>query len=230
MNNIDRTRSSTVSEVEEHNRAVRQRGADRACYRKSCARCRKPGPFARHELRRRGLRLVVNHSVLCLTVWLARWRCRKCRYVFTDTPSFVLPYKRYAGPTLLDLARTYVEHDRQSYRKTASPGGRVTGYQTPADASVIDERALHHTTVWRMLTWLGCQMVALTLGRQLLHERDPASLCHRFVGAVAPHKFRSPERGQRLRQSRQLLQLIAEWDALFPEKFFPRFATRSGFS
>jgi hypothetical protein len=39
-------------------------------------------------LRRRGLRLVVEHTVLCMTIWLARWRCRKCRHVFTDYPSF----------------------------------------------------------------------------------------------------------------------------------------------
>jgi hypothetical protein len=49
------------------------------------------------------------------------------------------------------------------------------------------------------------------------------------VGDVAPRKLRSPQRGQILRQSRQLLHLIAEWHGLFPEKFFPRFATRSGF-
>jgi hypothetical protein len=81
-----------------------------------------------------------------------------------------------------------------------------------------------------MLTWIGCQLAALTTGRQLILQRNPASTCHRFVGAVAPHKFRSPQRGQLLRQSRQLLHLIAEWEGLFPEKVFPRFATRSGFS
>jgi hypothetical protein len=47
---------------------------------------------------------------------------------------------------------------------------------------------------------------------------------------VAPHKFRSPQRERLLRRSRQLLHLIAEWEAVFPEKFFPRFATRAGFS
>jgi hypothetical protein len=81
-----------------------------------------------------------------------------------------------------------------------------------------------------MLGWLGCQVVALLAGRRLLQEQRPSSTCHRFVGAVAPHKFRSPQRERLLRQSRQLLHLIAEWDGLFPEKFFPRFATRSGFS
>ena len=81
-----------------------------------------------------------------------------------------------------------------------------------------------------MLAWLGCQVAALTMGRRLLQQHSPCSTCHRFVGAVAPHKFRSPQRERLLRQSRQLLHLLAEWDGLFPEKFFPRVATRSGFS
>jgi hypothetical protein len=101
---------------------------------------------------------------------------------------------------------------------------------TPPGAPAIDERALDHSTIWRTLGWLGGQLAALLTGRRLIQQHNPSSLCHRFVGAVAPHKFRSPKREQLLRQSRQLLYLIAEWDELFPEKFFPRFATRSGFS
>ena len=85
-------------------------------------------------------------------------------------------------------------------------------------------------TVWRMLSWLGGQLAALARGRQLIQEHNPGSTCHRFVGAVAPHKYQSPQRERLLRQSRQLLHLIAEWEATFPEKFFPRFATRAGFS
>jgi hypothetical protein len=85
---IEPPKPTTVDEVEEHNRIVRQPSADRACYRKACARCDAKEEFAAHELRRRGLRLIVDHSVLCMTVWLARWRCRQCRYVFTDYPDF----------------------------------------------------------------------------------------------------------------------------------------------
>lgn len=85
---IEPPKATTVSEVEQHNAAVRQRSADRACYRKLCARCGQAGPFAPHELRRRGLRLIDGHSVLCLVLWLARWRCRGCRHVFTDYPDF----------------------------------------------------------------------------------------------------------------------------------------------
>ena len=144
-------------------------------------------------------------------------------------PTFVLPYKRYAGPTLLSLAAGYVENEKQSYRQTASPGARATGYQTPPQTEAIDERALDHSTVWRMLGWLGCQLVALAQGRKLVLEHHPTSTCHRFAGAVARHKYRSPQRGGLLQQSRQLIHLIAEWEEVFPEKFFPRFATRSGF-
>jgi hypothetical protein len=77
---------------------------------------------------------------------------------------------------------------------------------------------------------MGCQLAALSAGRTLILQHHPDSTCHRFVGAVAPHKFRSPQREQLLRQSRKLLHLAAEWNERFPEKFFPRFATRSGFS
>jgi hypothetical protein len=88
---IELPRPTTVSEVEEHNQAVRRQSADRACYRQLCSRCGERGHFAPHELRRRGLRLLVEHTVLCMTIWLARWRCRNCRYIFTDYPDFRTP-------------------------------------------------------------------------------------------------------------------------------------------
>ena len=88
---IELPKPTTVHEVEEHNRAVRRPSSVRVCYRDFCGRCEAPGRFAPHELRRRGLRLIVGHTVLCLAVWLARWRCRKCRYIFTDYPDFRTP-------------------------------------------------------------------------------------------------------------------------------------------
>ena len=85
---IELPRLTTVGEVEEHNQAVRRRSVDRTCYGGRCSRCGQGGRFAPHELRRRGLRLIVGGTVVCMTIWLARWRCRKCRFVFTDYPGF----------------------------------------------------------------------------------------------------------------------------------------------
>jgi len=131
---------------------------------------------------------------------------------------------------LLYLAARYVENDQVSYREAVSPGGRRTTYQSPPGTPALEERGLlAHSTLWRVLTWLGGQLAALAAGREQIQQQYPDSTCHRFVGAVAPQKSRSPQRAQVLRRSRQLLHLRAEWDLLFPEKFFPRFATRSGF-
>lgn len=86
--NIDQAASRTISEIEQHNLSVRRRGADRKRYREFCARCDAQASFSPHDLRRRGLRVVSCHAVLLMTVWLARWRCKQCRHVFTDYPDF----------------------------------------------------------------------------------------------------------------------------------------------
>lgn len=121
-----------------------------------------------------------------------------------------------------------MEEDRQIYRGLTTPRGVTIGYVTPPGAA-DDERKLNHSTIWRMLGWLGVQVPALLAGCRQILEHNPNSLCHRFLGAVAPHKYRSQERQLLLCRSRQLVHLIAEWEELFPERFFPRFATRSGF-
>ena len=87
----------SFDDVDKANHAVCQRGAVRTRYRKSCARCPNLERFAPHDVRRRGLRLLVEHAVLgascviCMAVWLARWRCCKCGHVFTDYPDFRTP-------------------------------------------------------------------------------------------------------------------------------------------
>jgi len=124
------------------------------------------------------------------------------------------------------LARDYLEQDRLSYQRTVAPGGRTIGYVTPPGQKKIDERALHRSTLWRFVFFLGAQTAALQAGLQLWGERDPLSTLHRFVGAVSPHKYRSEQRGEILRTARRLLHLIDRWDRAFTESFFPRFATK----
>ena len=103
----------------------------------------------------------------------------------------------------------------------------VIGYRA-ASGKPIDERALERSTVWRWLAHLGTQVVSLQLGLALWQQHDPQSTLHRFLGSVAPHKFRCPQRGEALRIARRLLTLRDRWYRTFDEKFFPRFATSSG--
>lgn len=212
--------STVLAAVERHQQQV----FHDVHYFNRCRRCDAQGGFKRHEARRRRLRVIVDATVRVLVIVLVRWRCSRCRQVFTDYPPFVLPYRRYA--CLLPLAREYLEHDQRSYQQVVAPGRRAIGYVTRAEQQQIDERALHRSTLWRFLFFLGAQTVALQTGLQHWIEHDPLTTLHRFVGAVAPHKYRSSPRGEILRHARRLLQLIDHWDRTFPEPFFPRFATR----
>lgn len=172
------------------------------------------------------MRVIVDLIVQLVSVIVVRWRCTRCRYVFTDLPDFLLPHRRYASVSLLPLARAYLEADRLSYQQIVAPQGRVIGYLTPPGKEAIDERALHRSTLWRFVLFLGQQTAALQEGLDLWNQHDPSSTLHRFTGAVAPQKFRSPQREQTLRIARRLLDLIDRWDRAFRQPFFPRFATR----
>ena len=179
----------------------------------------------RHEMRRRHVRVIVELTVQVLWIVIIRWRCSRCRCVFTDLPDFLLPYRRYASTSLLPLAREYLEQDRHSYQQVVAPQGCVIGYLTPPRHEKIDERALHRSTLWRFMSFVGAQTAALQRGLELWSEYEPLSTLHRFLGGVAPHKYRSQPREEILRTARRLLHLIDHWDRTFIEPFFPRFAT-----
>jgi len=146
--------------------------------------------------------------------------------MFSPTcPTFVLPHRRYASTSLLPLAREYLEQDPRSYQQIVAPQRCVMGYVTPPDEDVIDERAVHRSTLWRFLFFLGAQVAALRQGLDLCSEHDPLSTLHRFLGDVAPHKYRSPQREETLRTARRLLHLNDHWEQSFAQPFFPHFAT-----
>jgi rRNA maturation endonuclease Nob1 len=79
-----------TQQIKQHDIGVRKNPRDRVCYRTVCAGCGKNAPFASHGLRQRGLRYIVDNSVVCSVIWLARWRCRGCGRTFTDHPDFRL--------------------------------------------------------------------------------------------------------------------------------------------
>lgn len=80
-----------------------------------------------------------------------------------------------------------------------------------------------------MVGWLGGLTLALDKARQMILQENPNSLCQRPAVRIQPHKGRSDERRATLQTALELLLVIDEWEETFDEKFFPRFATRSGF-
>jgi hypothetical protein len=70
--------------LDRHQQAIR----DGVRYRNRCMRCHATGGFKRHELRRRQVRVIVDLTVQVCVIVVARWRCSRCRCVFTDLPDF----------------------------------------------------------------------------------------------------------------------------------------------
>ena len=155
--------------------------------------------------------------------------------VSPTTPTFVLPYKRFATPCLLSRARRYLEQPQVTYRESVRDGRSLIGYPPTAcegssdGALPMHQAVVDHSLIWRFVGWLGGLTSVLDEARSMVLRIDPASLCHRREGSVDPHKARSPERFRTLETARQLLLVIPEWEDRFGCSFFPRFATRSGF-
>lgn len=140
-----------------------------------------------------------------------------------STPTFVLPYKRYASTDLLQLAKRYVDEPELALRKATSQG--------PANQRIVyadhpKAAALSHTTLARWITFAGMMTISLAVGCELFMQAHPDSSMHRFDGPVDPRKARSPERLKILSIARRLLYLRSRWDEAFKQSpFFPRFAT-----
>lgn len=151
------------------------------------------------------------------------------------TPTFVLPYKRFAAPCLLLRAATYLEKSTVTYRKSVRQGRQGIGYplassdDSSRDSQRREQAVVDHSLIWRMVGWLGGLTGALDKAREMILQSNPASTCHRLAGSIDPHKARSPERLATLETARQLLLIVPEWEECFAGKLFPRFATRSGF-
>jgi len=165
----------------------------------------------------------------------------------------VVPYKRFAAPWLLSLAKQYlnvpeaeqqrgptpqapkrnatretyssaVRHDRQKIGYPVQRGEQH-GNRDPGHQPVIPPSLL-----WRFIGWLGSLTLSLDKARELILKHDPNSTCHRTAGSVDPFKARSDERMETLETARQLLLIMPEWESCFGRPLFPQFATRSGFS
>ncbi len=138
------------------------------------------------------------------------------------------PHTTYRKAVLHDRCQIGYPIQQDAARGNAELGNAELG-NAERDACSWDQSVIPPSLVWRFVGWLGGLSRMLDKAREMILKRNPNSLCHRIDGSVDPEKARSDERLQRLETARQLLLIIPEWEELYGRKFFPRFATRSGF-
>jgi hypothetical protein len=130
--------------------------------------------------------------------------------------------------------RNIVTYRKAVLHNRCQIGYPIEQHNTEHDNTEQHEHSFHQpvvppSLVWRFVGWLGSLSLMLDKAREMILKKNPNSLCHRVTGCVDPGKARSDERLCTLETARQLLLIIPEWEELHGCKFFPRFATRSGF-
>ncbi len=196
-----------------------------ACDFDTCLQCgRRPESFRLHDRRKRIFLVIIDrlvHEILC---FLPRWKCPLCGRTFTTYPAFALPRKRYVRRDVLRFSGEYVDDDRTTYRRAATEDGLAVFYHGGEDGA-IDDRQFAHTTLYRWFPFLGSLKRTARDALRLIREKTPGSGIFRKILPVPAWKYRSDERRQVLFHSRRLLQIEAEFRALFAGSLFPRFAT-----
>ncbi len=138
------TGSEIIDRIDSHTRTVFTGGATRQPVR--CSHCRTRSRKYRFCGRRRRALLVVDKCwVRQVTTFLAHWQCMRCGRAFTDYPDFAVPYRRYAGPTILRLCRRYMTDKDMSYTEAVKYNHMAIAYE--GNGLEIDERQLSPGTL-----------------------------------------------------------------------------------
>jgi hypothetical protein len=218
--------SSILAEVHAHTERV-EKNEDR-CELAVCPRCgERPEAFKRHALRRRTFLVVVGRLVHSVLSYLVRWKCPRCRTTFTAYPAFALPCKRYVREAILDHTGRYLATDGATYRAAAAVDKMPVFHGS--EASRIDDRTLQPSTLFRWITTLGALTRTVRAALHLIHAAGASDVFRRLL-PVAPRKYRSEARRQRLETTQALRLAEEEYPVLFGRSIFPALATACGWS
>jgi hypothetical protein len=154
--------------------------------------------------------------------------CPRCGERFTDLPPFAYPRKRYVRAQIVERCERYTEDDAATYR-SCSEDRRLAVFHDGALGGEPDDRALAPSTIWRWIVSLSDLRVTLRESLEMIRARSPDCSIFRRALLVAPRKYRSEERRQRLESVRRLVHTDREYRPLLGGSLFPGVATASGF-
>ena len=210
--------------IERHQHAI----SHNERYRKRCLRCDATQGFAKHELRRRKVRVIVALTVQVVSVVVIRWKCTRCRYVFTDLPDFRTPL-----PTLCQPEPAPLGPRIRGAGHAFPPAGRCA--PRPSDRLCDATPASHGLTNGLCIAPRcgGSWPFSARRSRRSSPDcscgvsRNRSPHCIGFWGPSPRINTAARHAENVCAQPAVCCSLIDRWDRTFHEPFFPRFATRS---
>ena len=192
-----------------------------------CPKCNNMiGEFKLHEYKKRKIRIVEDALVKIEIIILVRWKCPACRGTFLMYPDFVLPHKRYATEHIIELSEKYLEKDRLSYKNAGRDGASRIGYAKNDREKKCNDSLLAESTIKRWVGWLGSLKKLLGRGLDMIKQKVPNTKIFRQISPCWPGKYKGNEQRKLLENAMMLLKVRKEYEKIFPEKFFPRFAIK----
>jgi len=193
-----------------------------------CPKCKtKAEEFKLHEHRERKIRIIEDALVKIETVVLIRWKCPFCKGSFTVYPEFILPHKRYATEHIIELSEKYLEKDKMSYENAGKDGVLRIGYAEPlGKKSEGNENFLAASTIKRWIGWLGSLEKLLSKYLEMIKQKCPSTNIFRQISPCLPGKYKSDTQRKLMETAMMVLKVKKEYEKIFPEKFFPRFAIK----
>lgn len=203
--------------IEAHTRRVLQTES-LVPYQQRCKAC-NCNRLARHDIRRREFYWVDElGGSRAYRSWIVRWKCCKCKTIFTDYPPFALPEKRYTKDTVFDSVQQFCEERDATYR-----------VPMPNRPPGVDHARLSGSSVWRWISWMrDCWWVPMHVNEYLLRYEDYS--WYRFAGNVEPSKARDNQRLIDLCGARRFVHLVRIFERVIAAQSSPTLQQATGTS
>lgn len=182
--------------------------------------------FKLHECRERKVRIIEDVFVKIETISLVRYKCSFCKGTFTVYPDFVLPNKRYATNTMIELSEKYLEKEKTSYENTVKEGEIKIGYEEDLGKKKNYETFLYGSTVKRWIVWFGKLESSISKALDMIRQKCPMTNIFREISPCSEKKYKNDEQRKILENAMMLLKVKKEYERIFGENFFPRFAIK----
>ncbi len=213
--------STITDQINKYSQRVRAGQIE--CSLPPCSRCKQGSDsFKRHEARQRIYYALIEQIITKIFGLLVRWRCPICGKTFTGYPGFILPYKRYVLPVIMEYSSQYTENEQSTYRGIIQKN--PAGYQK-------SEQQLDHSTIHRWISSLGSLTQIMRKAQDLILQAKPESaICRDLAGlSIFSKKYRKKQRAGVLLGVRQLFSLEGLYRLIFSTSIFPNLATACSF-
>jgi transposase-like protein len=191
-----------------------------------CKRCSLEAHYFKlHGYRERSFLIIVDMTVQPEYAPLVRFRCPACNKTVTYYPDFALPYKHYTRQSILGFAENYLTSETTTYQQAVMVEHEVPGYPG-------GEKSLAPSTLHRWITsasqWVQTTQTALNL---ICQENPSTRACRDLAQlTVAPCKYKSQARKNRLLGGLRLLLVENFFKATFNLSIFTNLAISCGFT